>query len=101
MIRRPPRSTLFPYTTLFRSLIDRYHPVLSQVQGIVEVRAHQPVDAFDAVVDEAERACLLTVAPDFNHRISGQLGHRHFTAHRGGRLFTAAFPRSQWPENVL
>src|SRR5260370_18995756 len=29
MIRRPPRSTLFPYTTLFRSLfvqsIGRYH----------------------------------------------------------------------------
>src|SRR5690242_21633717 len=23
MIRRPPRSTLFPYTTLFRSKIDR------------------------------------------------------------------------------
>src|SRR5256885_7881532 len=23
MIRRPPRSTLFPYTTLFRSLCDR------------------------------------------------------------------------------
>src|SRR2546427_8178039 len=23
MIRRPPRSTLFPYTTLFRSLTDR------------------------------------------------------------------------------
>src|SRR5687768_17702185 len=23
MIRRPPRSTLFPYTTLFRSQIDR------------------------------------------------------------------------------
>src|SRR2546427_7066946 len=23
MIRRPPRSTLFPYTTLFRSLFDR------------------------------------------------------------------------------
>src|SRR3712207_8170559 len=22
MIRRPPRSTLFPYTTLFRSLLD-------------------------------------------------------------------------------
>src|SRR3712207_7116383 len=25
MIRRPPRSTLFPYTTLFRSLVNR-HP---------------------------------------------------------------------------
>src|SRR5258705_5469776 len=28
MIRRPPRSTLFPYTTLFRSLIQR--PVVRQ-----------------------------------------------------------------------
>src|SRR2546427_7149924 len=28
MIRRPPRSTLFPYTTLFRScgLLDEIHP---------------------------------------------------------------------------
>src|SRR2546430_14736707 len=25
MIRRPPRSTLFPYTTLFRSLVRRQH----------------------------------------------------------------------------
>src|SRR3712207_6898917 len=25
MIRRPPRSTLFPYTTLFRSLQSRLH----------------------------------------------------------------------------
>src|SRR2546427_5009303 len=24
MIRRPPRSTLFPYTTLFRSVHDRF-----------------------------------------------------------------------------
>src|SRR5579883_3607757 len=32
MIRRPPRSTLFPYTTLFRSPFDqsslRHHPLL-------------------------------------------------------------------------
>src|SRR2546423_9469058 len=26
MIRRPPRSTLFPYTTLFRSRIDSQFP---------------------------------------------------------------------------
>src|SRR5256885_6399776 len=25
MIRRPPRSTLFPYTTLFRSLLEGRH----------------------------------------------------------------------------
>src|SRR2546427_6658257 len=30
MIRRPPRSTLFPYTTLFRSLWD---PLLEAVGG--------------------------------------------------------------------
>src|SRR5256885_7706207 len=28
MIRRPPRSTLFPYTTLFRSKVCRHHPEL-------------------------------------------------------------------------
>src|SRR3712207_8535128 len=26
MIRRPPRSTLFPYTTLFRSSVERTRP---------------------------------------------------------------------------
>src|SRR5256884_1851357 len=33
MIRRPPRSTLFPYTTLFRSLFANYSclAILSQV----------------------------------------------------------------------
>src|SRR5687768_17766658 len=33
MIRRPPRSTLFPYTTLFRSIdqrVDRLRPDLPQ-----------------------------------------------------------------------
>src|SRR3712207_7074574 len=30
MIRRPPRSTLFPYTTLFRSLEDRARPVVDR-----------------------------------------------------------------------
>src|SRR3712207_8712163 len=36
MIRRPPRSTLFPYTTLFRSLaLDRVRPE----PGLFEVRA--------------------------------------------------------------
>src|SRR2546426_4840990 len=36
MIRRPPRSTLFPYTTLFRSRTRRHHDgalVLPRVTG--------------------------------------------------------------------
>src|SRR5256886_16412200 len=47
MIRRPPRSTLFPYTTLFRS-----HAVGRRgrrgVRGLRELLARQPVDAPDA-----------------------------------------------------
>src|SRR6266481_9951358 len=35
MIRRPPRSTLFPYTTLFRSLLPRAR-LLRAPAGIVE-----------------------------------------------------------------
>src|SRR5256885_7371195 len=36
MIRRPPRSTLFPYTTLFRSLTGRGGvPVKRQVELLV------------------------------------------------------------------
>src|SRR3712207_7559719 len=46
MIRRPPRSTLFPYTTLFRSLhqvarhrgVDHVHALgeAPEVEGVVE-----------------------------------------------------------------
>src|SRR2546429_7294755 len=35
MIRRPPRSTLFPYTTLFRSAVKRAHHDLDLVAGRV------------------------------------------------------------------
>src|SRR2546422_4411647 len=37
MIRRPPRSTLFPYTTLFRSAIEGRHEIMV-VQHLVEHR---------------------------------------------------------------
>ena len=35
MIRRPPRSTLFPYTTLFRSLI-LWHPKGARIRYLIE-----------------------------------------------------------------
>src|SRR3712207_8372382 len=40
MIRRPPRSTLFPYTTLFRS--DRGHRPHQVVRGHAGGRRHRP-----------------------------------------------------------
>src|SRR3712207_7706163 len=48
MIRRPPRSTLFPYTTLFRSALRRVevhtlHPVGEEDLGASGLRrAHAP-----------------------------------------------------------
>src|SRR3712207_7296616 len=46
MIRRPPRSTLFPYTTLFRSRAEVEDPrlvvaVRAGEQGVPVVRAQQ------------------------------------------------------------
>src|SRR3712207_7531330 len=34
MIRRPPRSTLFPYTTLFRSPLDAVHHLVLVAQRL-------------------------------------------------------------------
>src|SRR5947209_16078656 len=46
MIRRPPRSTLFPYTTLFRSVVDAFEenfPVRIAVVG------GAPLEAADVI----------------------------------------------------
>src|SRR3712207_8351091 len=43
MIRRPPRSTLFPYTTLFRS--SRHHHVREDHVGPQGERPLQPLEA--------------------------------------------------------
>src|SRR5256885_13185052 len=63
MIRRPPRSTLFPYTTLFRSL----NPITfaaSPNAGTVFVilddfhkRAGHPEQTSDAVIRNLSRKC--------------------------------------------
>src|SRR5258708_12377721 len=58
MIRRPPRSTLFPYTTLFRSLlntfIDTSEPELAEV--LFHELAHKRVFATgDTDFNEADR----------------------------------------------
>src|SRR2546430_13389187 len=39
MIRRPPRSTLFPYTTLFRSLCQPFFPGKVNCDGNTAARA--------------------------------------------------------------
>src|SRR3712207_7283397 len=46
MIRRPPRSTLFPYTTLFRSVADD--------EGVVERERAECLEAPAAVTAEVD-----------------------------------------------
>src|SRR5258707_7466077 len=38
MIRRPPRSTLFPYTTLFRSQVDGRKVFLYRIQELAYIQ---------------------------------------------------------------
>src|SRR5256885_7541154 len=43
MIRRPPRSTLFPYTTLFRSVTRARTGRLHTAHGVIETPVFMPV----------------------------------------------------------
>src|SRR2546421_11423815 len=90
MIRRPPRSTLFPYTTLFRSQVHRrikrplgerllapLHQVIEKLGDglavIARIGRHRPADRFLAAAHVAaglgrlapylERDCLRSFTP--------------------------------------
>src|SRR2546422_4639786 len=55
MIRRPPRSTLFPYTTLFRSHVGRIHRALGRTgphQGVQLVDEQDDVAVLRDLVDD-------------------------------------------------
>src|SRR2546430_12993941 len=55
MIRRPPRSTLFPYTTLFRSIerlslwivLGKKHSLLAGIIGGFEIRSSTKSQTLD------------------------------------------------------
>src|SRR5256885_1209063 len=55
MIRRPPRSTLFPYTTLFRSMSDRAPPPeRGRTAVLVEIGAGEGVRRVAFEVEDAD-----------------------------------------------
>src|SRR2546422_10601756 len=54
MIRRPPRSTLFPYTTLFRSTAHSPSPVLLDLLGDARTQTHELAKAEEAYRKAAE-----------------------------------------------
>src|SRR2546426_5836020 len=47
MIRRPPRSTLFPYTTLFRSLLRKVRPKV--------IRTEKENEAYTEILYDLDR----------------------------------------------
>src|SRR3712207_8439239 len=49
MIRRPPRSTLFPYTTLFRSALAEYVSTVSEAYIGNRVVADLRIGMFEAL----------------------------------------------------
>src|SRR2546427_6787054 len=72
MIRRPPRSTLFPYTTLFRSLdairhaIERDRVARTERLELAELRRR-----YDSLTPRERDVMAATVAGLLNKQIAG------------------------------
>src|SRR2546429_4984196 len=87
MIRRPPRSTLFPYTTLFRSAMDTVTEAemaiaIAREGGIGVIHKNMPIDRQAAEVDRVKRSESgmilhpITLGPD-RDRKSTRLNSSH------------------------
>src|SRR3712207_7496341 len=74
MIRRPPRSTLFPYTTLFRSNHVYGNASLRRfIKSVNDIRVGQAVELGEDACG-SPCACVLGLAPD---RKSTRLNSSH------------------------
>src|SRR3712207_8772400 len=79
MIRRPPRSTLFPYTTLFRSLLDLLGLFGDErVEGGLAERFTATPSATSAP------AVMLLGSSGFSAQLAGALGLPFAFAHHFG-----------------
>src|SRR3712207_9165492 len=80
MIRRPPRSTLFPYTTLFRSIVRGGMKLLIDRQPDMEVvaEAEDGVEAFERALATRPDLCVLDVSMP---RLTGLQAARQIKAH--------------------
>src|SRR3712207_6889480 len=97
MIRRPPRSTLFPYTTLFRSELGQR--VAHRVHERPRVVDHLAVDD-DPEVDVVEVAQARDVQPDaVGDRKSTRLNSSH--ANISYAVFCLKKKRSLHPLPIL
>src|SRR2546430_11150170 len=61
MIRRPPRSTLFPYTTLFRSRIDEDALAVAMAAARMDREAFEAEEELDLVLGDLDAQLLVPV----------------------------------------
>src|SRR3989337_3902810 len=82
MIRRPPRSTLFPYTTLFRSIcpggrLETGETLISGVQREIkeetslEVETSGKAVVFDRIVKDGSKTKLHGIYVEFVAKVVG------------------------------
>src|ERR1039458_10870903 len=57
MVRRPPRSTLFPYTTLFRSHLWKRQLQSTDVTGAAQWSARENLDEVGARLPRRNQVC--------------------------------------------
>src|SRR3712207_8146679 len=69
MIRRPPRSTLFPYTTLFRSLVGHARGLRVRVRFLDALRIDVDTDAARAVLLRGGDHDAAIAAAEVVHRV--------------------------------
>ena len=74
MIRRPPRSTLFPYTTLFRSVSQEDHDDdVDTLEKDVEELEEEIVEEEPELTNEEYLALVLQKAKDAARSLSGMI----------------------------
>src|SRR3712207_7099586 len=76
MIRRPPRSTLFPYTTLFRSPIDPTYE--SQMKANYAEYRRKARETRAGVVMEGNPKSALEVSPERSEEHTSELQSRQY-----------------------
>src|SRR2546428_13839481 len=87
MIRRPPRSTLFPYTTLFRSASLRFAPITRPSRG--HERGRENLASFGVEGVEKDRLGLVVELVEVNVGAAEAFGQADFNPI--GRPITGAF----------
>src|SRR3712207_7720035 len=77
MIRRPPRSTLFPYTTLFRSYRLWLPLAVRRVDAIITVSQQSMIDILRYLPVKADAVTVIPEAASTSYHPMSQRSEEH------------------------